>query len=125
MAQKIARIAHIAVAVVLNPAQLMLACISFQLAALHIQQGAQQRGRSRAGFQQRHRTGTAHPGAAQQLQQQRFGLVILLMCGEQKVRIERGKDALALVPRGRFDSGRVVARDRYPMNAQFNSMRCA
>jgi hypothetical protein len=79
----------------------------------------------RARLQFGHRRQAFRPGAAQQLQQKRFGLVVLLVRGEQKIRVQRGKNALALAPRSRFDAGRVVARDLHVMECQFNRMRGA
>ncbi len=68
---------------------------------------------------------TFRAGTAQQLQQKRLGLIVLMVCREKKIRIQRGKDPLAFPPRGRLDAGRVVARDLHAMDGQFNCVRCA
>jgi hypothetical protein len=62
-------------------------------------------------------------GTAQQLEQQRLGLVVLLVRGQQEVCVDSGKNAQARASRSGFDARRIVARDFYAMDRQFDSMR--
>ncbi len=64
------------------------------------------------------------PGATQQLQQKRLGLIVPMMGGKEKVRVQRSKNTLALAPRRGLDTGWVVARDLHAMNGQFNAVCC-
>jgi hypothetical protein len=59
----------------------------------------------------RHRRQAFRPGTAQQLQQQRFGLVVLMVRGQQEIRVDAGEGVLSFAPRRGFDAGRVFAID--------------
>ena len=63
-----------------------------------------------------HRGQAFRPGATQQLQQKCLGLVILMMCGEQKIRVQTGKNTLTLTPRSGLDARCIVKRNLYMMN---------
>ena len=126
LAECVAAKTNVQIAVVLHPIEAMCPRIGQQFDASHAQERPQLTGVP-AGSALRFGHGRQPFGAraTQQLQQQGFGLVVLVMRGEQPVAIERGKNMLALAPCGGFDSGRVIARDLHTMYRQFNGMACA
>jgi hypothetical protein len=126
LAQRIAAVADVLIALVVDPVEAMRLRIFPQVDARHAPAAAAAAPPASAGaLQLGHRRQAFRPGAAQQLQQKRFGLVVLLVRGQQKIGVERGENLLALAPRGRLDAGRVVARDLHVMKCQFNGMRSA
>jgi len=125
-AQRVAPVAYVEVAVVLDPFQAVPRGVVAQAGPAGAEQGAQLRGApARPPLQLGHGRQTLRPGTTQQLQQQRLGLIVLLVCGEQEIRCHRSEDALPRTPRRGFNAGGIVARDRHAMDAQVHAMRRA
>ena len=84
--------------------------IILQFRTRHTQQGSKLRALPvRQALPLGHRRQAFGACATQQLQQQGFGLVVLMVCGEQKIRVQRRKNMAALTPGGRFDARRIIA----------------
>ena len=124
LAQGVATVAEVQVAVVFDPLQAKRPRMIQQIGPRHAQQRPQLCGPPiRPALHLGHRRQALRSGAAQQLQQERFGLVVLLVGCEQEIRVQAAKDAQALAPRGRLDAGGIVARNLHPVSGQINGMR--
>ena len=104
VAQKIARIAVIRIALVLYPVQLVRGGIGQYFLARTMQQRPDQRDRAAAIRKLGHRAHAAHPRAAQHLQQQRLRLVVGMVCHRDKIAGLTGKSRVAQLARCRLDA---------------------
>lgn len=118
--QRVAGIAGIAIGGVLDPRERMGPGIGFDVAARHVQPGAQQCHAALA----RHRHGrqAVEPGAAQQLQQHGLGLVVEVVGGQQEggaglgaERVERGVTGFA---RGFLDAATGICGHPHAPHAE-------
>jgi len=77
---------------------------------------------ARLALQLGHGRQPVRAGAAQQLQQQRLGLIVLLVGRQDEIRVQRGKNLQTRPARRRFDAGRIGVCNLHAMNAQFDAM---
>src|SRR5690348_18195112 len=114
MTYEIAIESNVAIAVVVYPLQIVSMCVRFDRLPRYIEQGTQRTGRSRAqtplpcrrrvayGFAHGHRAYAFNTGAAQQLQQQSFSLIVEIVCENHIVRRERRECPPARIARRSF-----------------------
>ena len=114
MPDEIARITLIRIAFVLHPFQIMLLRVFKQATTRTIQQGPQDgRSPSCAGLDQGHRSCALDARPAQELQQQRFRLIVGMVRQSHIVATVPGKSSLAQFSRCGFDAVIGSQRLRY------------
>ena len=114
-AQCISRITDIGVAVVIDKRQATRFNVSVNDGARHVEQRPQPEDAGGVGPRARHRRQSVRAGAAQQLQQHGFGLVVLVVRKENRLnaRLDRGcgERGIARSPRFCLDAFACAARD--------------
>ncbi|QKV56283.1 MAG: hypothetical protein HT580_02695 [Dechloromonas sp.] len=112
MAHVVARQGSIGIAFVVYPLELRSPGIGLDVAARHVKQRAQDAQRPQPAFRRNScRTGDA--GSAQQIEEQGFRLIALMMTKQQCFRCDAGKRLIARSTSSRFKPEAAVALDRH------------
>jgi len=117
--QEISRILRIGIAFIVDPAQIVIMRIGFQFGATARQQGAQQTLVAKRPFC-RHPGRSGHPGSAQQIEQQGFGLIALVLRQQQDFSSTGGEGGVTGGTGSGLKTESALPIDRYTGNRQWH-----
>ncbi len=123
MAQTIARDRLVEITFILDPSQPILLRPFQDFATRNIEQRSQQQCATGEPARLWHRRQPLHPAATQQVQQQRFRLIVAMLGQQQRIAILRFKNRVARMPRGSLKPQLSLSLNAHALDPAFNIQR--